>query len=64
MGTDSNGGIVGDFGLAEFASRKNPRLAPGMSDLCGHLFGGARRTVVLMRDLGRSLEGVMEGVRP
>src|ERR1035441_3118579 len=32
-----------------FASRKNPRLAPGRSDLCGHLFGGARRAVVLVR---------------
>ena len=32
-----------------FASRKDPGLVPGMSNLCGHLFGGARRAVVLVR---------------
>ncbi len=33
-------------GRAWFASRKNPRPQEGMSDLCGHLFGGERRAVV------------------
>ena len=35
--------------------KKSPD-APGMSDLCGHLFGGARRAVVLVR-VGFGLRG-------
>ena len=49
------GSSIGD-GWAGFASRKNPRPEPGMSDLCGHLFGGARRAVVLVR-VGFGLRG-------
>ena len=41
--------------------QKKPRLAPGMSDLCGHLFGGARRAVVLMR-VGFGLLGGLRGL--
>ena len=37
-------------------SRKDPRPKPGMSDLCGHLFGGARRAVILVR-VGAHLRG-------
>jgi hypothetical protein len=42
--------------VCRFASRNNPRLAPGMSDLCGHMFGGARRAVVLV-GVGLGLRG-------
>ena len=37
-------------------AEKHPRPEPGMSDLCGHLFGGARRAVVLVR-VGFGLRG-------
>jgi len=43
-------------GWAGFASRNNPRPEPGRSDLGGHLFGGARRAVLLVR-VGFGLRG-------
>ena len=49
------GSSIGD-GRAWFASRKNPRPQEGRSDLCGHLFGGARRAIVLVR-VGFGLRG-------
>ena len=47
---------MSEWDLAESASSKNPRPEPGRSDLCGHLFGGARRAVVLVR-VGFGLRG-------
>ena len=42
--------------MAGFASRRNPRPEPGRFDLGRHLFGGARRAVVLVR-VGFGLRG-------
>ena len=53
------GSSIGD-GWAGFASRKNPRPESGWCDLCGHLFGGARRAVVLVR-VGGALRGGRAG---
>jgi len=39
---------LGDGWVFVREQKKSPD-APGMSGLCGHLFGGARRTVVLVR---------------
>ena len=54
------GSSIGD-GRAWFASRKNPRPQEGRSDLCGHLFGGARRAIVLVR-VGFGLVGGAGGL--
>jgi len=34
---------VSGLGLVLFASKRNPRPEPGMSDLCGHRLGNGRR---------------------
>ena len=55
-GAKRGAGDAGTLKVGRVREQKNPRPEPGRFDLCSHLFGGARRAVVLVR-VGFGLRG-------